>query len=350
MNILKKLRFNKLLIFLILPVLITLSSCGSEETPQEEEKNVPYVKVETIETQEFTESYNVVGIVKPFEEATLSSEQGGLITSLSVDKGSRVGRGQVIARIKKDVEYASYEQAAAQYEFAKSEYERLQRLYEEGVSTEQAFTNAKYNLEIAERTMEVAETRLSASVVRSPISGVVDMKWMNKGEMSSPGAPIVRVVNVSKVKVSVGIPERYINDVTKGSTVKLTFDVFPGETFTGVVSYVSPTISTTNRTFEIEVVIDNPQGKLKPEMSVNVSVTRNRVSNAIVLDQGQIVDYGEEKYVFIEEGGLAKKRVITLGGTNGNYVHVTSGLSSGDKIIYEGYQSLADGDEIKVIQ
>lgn len=350
MDILKKLSFKHFSIVLLLPVLITLSSCGSEQTPEEEEKNVPFVKVRTLESEEFTETYSVVGVVKPYEEATLSSEQGGLITFLGVDKGSKVGRGQVIARLKKDVEYASYEQAAAQYEFAKSEYERLQRLYEEGVSTEQAFTNAKYNLEIAEKTMEVAERRLSSSVVRTPISGVVDMKWMNKGEMSSPGGPIVRIVNVAKVKVSVGIPERYINDVTKGTTVKLTFDVFPGETFSGVVDYVSPTISTTNRTFEIEIVIDNPQGKLKPEMSVNVSVTRNRVPNAVVLDQGQIVDYGEEKYVFVEEGGIAKKKVITLGGTNGNFVHVLSGLNPGDKLIYEGYQALADGDEIKVIQ
>lgn len=331
-------------------MLITLSSCGSEEAPEEEERSVPFVKVTTLESEEFTETYSVVGVVKPYEEATLSSEQGGLITYLGVDKGSRVGRGQVVARIKKDIEYASYEQSVAQYEFAQSEYERLQRLYESGVATEQQFTNAKYNLEIAEKTMDVAETRLSASVVRSPISGVVDAKMMNKGEMSSPGAPIVRVVNVTRVKVSVGIPERYVNDITKGTTVKLTFDVFPGETFSGVVDYVSPTISTTNRTFEIEVVIDNPQGKLKPEMSVNVTVTRNRVSNAIVLDQGQIVDYGEEKYVYVDENGIARKRVITLGGTNGNYVHVTSGLNSGDKLIYEGYQALADGDEIKVIQ
>lgn len=347
MNNLKKLKIFYLSIFL-LPMLITLSSCGSEETP-EEEKSVPFVKVRGLESEEFTETYSVVGVVKPYEEATLSSEQGGLITYLGVDKGSRVGRGQVVIRIKKDVEYASYEQSIAQYEFAQSEYERLQRLYESGVATEQQFTNAKYNLEIAEKTMDVAETRLSASVVRSPISGVVDAKMMNKGEMSSPGAPIVRVVNVTRVKVSVGIPERYVNDITKGTTVKLTFDVFPGESFSGIVDYVSPTISTTNRTFEIEVVIDNPQGKLKPEMSVNVSVTRNRVSNAIILDQGQIVDYGEEKYVYIEENGIARKRVITLGGTNGNYVHVTSGLNPGDKLIYEGYQALADGDEIKVI-
>ncbi len=224
------------------------------------------------------------------------------------------------------------------------------RLYESGVATEHQFTNAKYNLEIAEKTMDVAETRLSASVVRSPISGVVDAKMMNKGEMSSPGAPIVRVVNVARVKVAVGIPERYVNDITKGTTVKLEFDVFPDETFSGIVDYVSPTISSTNRTFEIEVVINNPDGKLKPEMSVNVTVTKNRVANAIVLDQGQIVDFGDEKYVFVDEGGIAKKRTLTLGGINGNYVHILSGLNPGDVLIYEGYQTLSEGDEIKVIQ
>ena len=104
MNILKKLNLKFFSIFLVLPVLITLSSCGSEEAPEEEEKNVPFVKTRTLESEEFIETYSIVGVVKPFEEATLSSEQGGLITYLGVDKGSKVGRGQVILRLKKDVE------------------------------------------------------------------------------------------------------------------------------------------------------------------------------------------------------------------------------------------------------
>ena len=349
MNITSKFKFLMLSKFLVLPLVVILSACGGDKTEENQEKNVPFVKDTTIESRDFTVSYSIVGVLLPYESASLSPEQGGKIVYLSVDKGDRVRKGQVIARINQQLDYASYQQAVANYNLALSEYERTERLFNNGVATEQQFTNAKLNLDIAETTVELARSKLPLTVVRSPINGIVNAKNMSLGELSAPGTPIVEIVDVSRVKVSVGIPERYMTDISRGSTVQITFDVFPGETYKGTVSFVSPTINENNRTFEVEVVLDNPNQKFKPEMSVNVEVTTQRIPNAIVLDQGQIVDYGDEKYVFVNENGIAKKRTITLGGRNGNNVQVLSGLNAGDKLIFEGYQSLADGDEIKVI-
>ena len=336
------------IIFIVLASVIFVS-CGSNEENSENQKKLPIVRTQPIEVQSFTEAYNIIGVVKPYDEATLSSEEGGLITYLRVDKGDRVRRGQVIARLKKDVDYASYQQSLAQYELARINFERMESLYLDDVTTEAEYTNAKLNLEIAEKTVDVFERRLSKGYVRSPISGVVDAKYMFKGEVSSPGAPIIKIVDVSRVKISAGIPERYINDVTKGSKVTITFDILPGEEYEGTINYVSPTLSPINRTFEIEIVLNNPDRKLKPEMSANVKVTRFKVDNAVVLPQDLVVDFGEEKYVFVLENDIAKKRIITIGGRNGNNILIESGLNLGDKLIYEGYQSLVDGDKVKVI-
>ena len=336
------------IIFVVLASVLFIS-CGSNEENIEKKEKLPTVRTQIIEVQSFTEAYNIIGVVKPYDEATLSSEEGGLITYLRVDKGDLVRRGQVIARLKKDVDYASYQQSLAQYELARINFERMESLYLDDVTTEAEYTNAKLNLEIAEKTVDVYERRLSKGYVRSPINGVVDAKYMFKGEVSSPGAPIVKIVNVSKVKISAGIPERYINDVSKGSKVKITFDILPGEEYEGTVNYVSPTLSPINRTFEIEVVINNSDRKLKPEMSANVQVTRFNVDNAVVLSQDLVVDFGEEKYVFVLENDVAKKRIVTIGGRNGNDILIESGLNLGDKLIYEGYQSLVDGDKVKVI-
>ena len=336
------------IIFVIL-VSVLFISCNKEENIEKQEK-LPIVKVKSVEVQSFTETYNIIGVVKPYDEATLSSEEGGLITYLRVDKGDRVRRGQTIARLKKDVDYASYQQALAQYELARINFERMEGLYLDDVTTEAEYTNAKLNLEIAERTVDIYERRLSKGYVRSPISGVVDEKYMFRGEVSAPGAPIVKIVDVSRVKVSAGIPERYINDVTKGSKVKITFDILPGEKYEGTINYVSPTLSPINRTFEIEVVLNNSERKLKPEMSANVQVTRFSIDNAVVLSQDLIIDLGDEKFVFVLENDIAKKKVVTLNGRNGNDLLIESGLNPGDNFIYEGFQSLVDGDKVKVIK
>jgi membrane fusion protein (multidrug efflux system) len=172
---------------------------------------------------------------------------------------------------------------------------------------------------------------------------------MQKGEMTGPGSPIISVVDISSVKITAGIPERYMGKVSKGDRVKITFDVFPDEEFDGIINFVSPVLNAQNRTFEIEVKMNNKSGKLKPEMSANVYITVRNIDNAIVLEQDLIVDNGEEKFVFILEGDLAKKRIVKLDGRSDNKVNVEEGLNDGDNLIYIGFQSLTDGDKVKVL-
>lgn len=341
---------NFLYLFILLSGALTIYSCGGDgETKTEPEKKIQAVKVQEIISTTFKETFTIVGIVKPFQSAKVSSEEGGLITYQPFDKGSRVSRGQVVVRLRKDQDAAAYDQAQTQYELAKTNFERMEKLYNESVATEQDYTNAKFQLELSERSLDVLETRLSKSYVTSPISGVVDQKYMSKGEVCGPGTPILNVVDVSRVKISGGMPESFVGDVAKGTEVKITFSVYPGEEFFGKVNYVAPTISQTNRTFEIETILNNNQGKFKPEMSANIEIEKASIEDAIVLPQDLVVDFGTEKFVFVLENGVAKKRVVTLGGRNGNDVHITSGLSSGDKLILEGFQSVSDGDTVQII-
>ncbi|MBN1634693.1 MAG: efflux RND transporter periplasmic adaptor subunit [Ignavibacteria bacterium] len=334
---------------LVLILTVILSSCGSDNKETVEEKQIPIVKVKEITGETFTELYRILGVVKPYASAKLSSEEGGIITYLRKDKGDRVSRGEVVVRLLKDSDYAMYEQALAQYNLAKENYERLQRLYIEGAATEQQFVNAKLQLEVAEKSVDVYEVRLRKSTVVSPINGIIDVKYMNRGEMSSPGAPIVSIVDVSRVKVSAGIPERYVNDLSLGQSIDIIFSNSPDEKRKGIIRYISPTINAVTRTFEIEVVMGNPQGKLKPEMAAYLEITKLAVEDAVVLQQDEIVDNVEEQFVFILEGDVARKKIIHLGGRNGNDVIITDGLNIGDKFIYEGFQKLVDGDKVQVV-
>jgi RND family efflux transporter MFP subunit len=338
-----------LLVLFVLVTAISLTSCGKKKEEVKKEKKLHLVKVTEIQGTSFTEKFKVSGVLKPYESAKLSSEEGGIIISLSKDKGSRVGRGEVIARLLKDGDYAVYEQSLAQYNLAKENYDRTERLYIDGVATEQQFTASKLQLDIAEKSVKIYETRLRKAVVTSPISGIVDAKFMNRGEMSSPGAPILSIINVSKVKVSVGIPERYVNEIVKGQRVKVNVDVFPDDEFYGTISYIAPALNPSTRTFEIEVVVSNPNGKLKPEMAASMEFTKKELNDVVVLSQDMIIDNVEEQFVFVLEGDIARKRIIKLGGRRDNNVLIDDGLMTGEKFISEGFQFLADGDKVQVV-
>ena len=232
----------KRLIILIVTVVFSISiiSCGKKsDTKTNNQKKLPLIQYKEVVPEPFNENYKIIGIVKPYASAKLSSEEGGLITSLSKDKGDRVGKGEVVVRLKKDVDQATYQQSLAQYNMAKDNYERADRLFKENVIPERDYTNAKLSLDIAERSLDLFRVRLSKGFIISPISGVVDAKMMNLGEMTGPGVPILSIIDVSRVKISIGIPERYLSTVKKGKTVNITFEVFPGEEFTGVIDYIS---------------------------------------------------------------------------------------------------------------
>jgi membrane fusion protein, multidrug efflux system len=341
---------NKIIFFVFtLITSVILYSCGNsggETTEQKNEQKLPLVKVTEVQTGTFSDNFKVLGVIKPLSSAKVSSEEGGLIVALNKDKGSYVSRGEVIARIKKDVEIAAYEQTEAQIELARINYEKQKALFEDNATTEIQYLTAKWQYEAALKGQDVLKQRLKTGIIRSPINGVVDEKYMNRGEMSAPGSPIVNIIEISSVKVSAGIPEMYLTKIKKGQVVRITIDVLPGVDFEGKISYVAPALQGTSRTFEIEVIIPNKDRVLKPGMNANVLVSEYSQTNAVVIQQDLVIDYGDEQYVFVLDGDIAKKRVLKLGGRN----EIESGLNPGDKLITEGFQSVKDGDKVQVGQ
>lgn len=342
---------------IIIPVSLLLmsfmfSSCGKGdgEPKQQTEQKLPIVKVMSMQASTFKDNFKVIGTIKPFAEAKVSSEEGGLLVSLNKDKGSPVGKGEVIARLKKDVEYATYDQVEAQVNLAKINYEKQKQLWEENATTELQYLTAEWQYKSAERQLEVLKMHLKTAYIRSPIGGVVSEKFTNKGEMTAPGSPIVQIIDISSVKISAGVPELYLPKIKKGQSVNVTVDVLPGVDFEGKINYIAPALTGTSRTIEIEIVINNKSRVLKPGMSANIEISEYSQENAIVLDQNLIIDYGEEQYVFVLDGDIAKKRVIKLDGREGNQVNVVSGLSAGEMLIYDGFNALKDGDKVQVVQ
>lgn len=347
-------KYNKTFSIALLTIIaLFYSGCGDsggETKDQQQEKKLPLVKTRVIESSAFSDNFKVVGVIKPFTTAKVSSEEGGLILAITKDKGSYVRKGEIVARIKKDVERASYEQAEAQVELARMSYEKQKSLYEDNATTEIQYLTAKWQYEAAVRGLDILKQRLKTGWVHSPINGVVDDKYMNKGEMSAPGVPLLNIIDISSVKISAGVPEMYITKVKNGQSVNVTIDVLPGVEFEGKINYIAPALSGASRTFEVEIIINNRDKILKPGMNANVQISEYTKPEAVVINQDLIVDYGDEQYLFVLDGDVAKKRVIKLGGRNDNMVLIESGLNPGDKIIYEGFQSLKDGDKVQVVQ
>jgi RND family efflux transporter MFP subunit len=346
-------KIYKLIVVLIAALSVFFYSCskkGDGETKKNEEKKLTLVKFKQVVPSGFNDKFKISGTVKPYASAKVSSEVAGLIVSIPKDKGSYVSAGETVVHLKTDMDMATFNQSLAQIELLRVNFEKQKELYEDNATTELQYLNAKWQLEAAERGLDVLRTKMRTLSVRSPINGVIDDKFMNKGEMAAQGTPILSIIDVSRVKISAGVPESYVSKIKKGQHVIVTIDVIPGAEFDGEISYIAPALDQGSRTFEIELTISNRDRVLKPGMNANIEISQSEYSDAIVVPQDLIIDYGEEKFVYILDGDIAKKRDVTIGGREGNNVLIKSGLNAGDKLITEGFQSVKDNEKVQVAQ
>jgi membrane fusion protein, multidrug efflux system len=312
------------------------------------------VEVETLRPAAFTDFVRIVGSVAANRDVAVAAEEGGVVRQLFVEKGAFVQVGQPIAKLDDAVLRAQADQAVANARLAAETWPRRQRIWEvEQIGSEMAYLQAKYNAQTAEAGARVMQARLAKTVVRAPIAGVLDERMVEVGSMVAPGAPVARIVDATRVKVSGGVPERYATDIVRGAEMRVGFDGMVGAEQTGRVEYVAATLNEQNRTFAIEVVVPNPNGHIRPGMVANLQVARRAVGEAIMVPQNAVLrrENGYVVYLVVERDGVptAELRDVVPGASESGRVVVEQGLNAGDRVIVVGQQQVSNGDRLRIV-
>jgi membrane fusion protein, multidrug efflux system len=335
-----------------------LAGCEGGEAREVSEEGAAVGRVVSVEVlqlqpESFADFVHVVGTVEANRDVTISAEEGGTIRQLLVEKGSLVQVGQPIARIDDRVLRPQAEQAAAEAALARETWERQRRLWEEDrVGSEIAYLQARYRAETADAGARALRERLERTIVRAPIPGVLDNRFVEVGTLVSPGTPVARIIDSRTVKISGGVPERFAGQIPPGTQVEILLDGV-ATPFTGRVDFVGASVDQGSRTFPVEVVVPNAGGGLKPGMIANIRLTRQTLNEALVVPQEAVirVEDGYIVYVVRTEGeeSYAEARPVTLGATQGNRVVVDSGLNASDRVVVVGNTRLAPGDRLQIV-
>lgn len=313
------------------------------------------VGVTPVARSAFVDYVRIVGEVAAMQDVTLSAEESGTIARFLVEKGARVAAGDVLARIDDAVLQAQVDEARALAEIAREEYERRRRLWEEDrVGSELAYLQTKSGAEAADARYRTLQARLARTALRAPVTGIFDEKYVEEGELVTPGTRVARVVATAQVKITGGVPERYALDVRRGDSATVTLDVLPGRSFVGRIRFVGASVDPDNRTVPVELVLDNPGGVLKPQMVANVQVARARLQDVHVVPQElvQRTEQGYQVFVLGDRDGrpVAVARPVELGPSHENRVVIRSGLDDGDALITTGYRMVDDGSLVRVVE
>ncbi|MEE4177521.1 MAG: efflux RND transporter periplasmic adaptor subunit [Bacteroides sp.] len=346
----------KLSLIALLPG-IMLGSCTSKKqdaAAQEDDSatRVEAVRVQELAYREISRTATYTAHLQAFKEVHLASASPGRIERITVEAGQRFSQGQVLVEMDK----TQLKQAEIQLASLEVEFQRLDTLRKAGSISQQQFDQVKTQYDMAKSNVEflMENTRLVA-----PFSGAVSGKYYENGEMFS-GAPntqagkaaILSLVQTSRLKAIVNVAERYYPQIKRGLEVKITTDVFPGEVFLGTVSMIYPTIDPATRSFKVELTVPNAQEKLRPGMFARATLELDQVKVFLVPALAILKLQGSnERYIFLEESGKAKRVAVELGDRFDDMVElITDEIKPGDRVIVAGQARLVDGAAVSVEQ
>lgn len=313
------------------------------------------VETMTLVPSRFEDYIRLVGAARAEHDAVVSTEEGGRVERFFADKGSWVGKGEPIAALDARLLAASVAEAEADSALAAEQHARQERLWkEEKIGTEVQYLQALHHFEQSAARLRGLRTRLAHTVIRAPFAGTFDANFIEVGEMAQPGSQVARLVDSRRLKVECGVPERFAADVGVGKRAFVAFDVLPGRVFEGRVRFVGRRVDPQNRTFAIEIAMDNLDETVKPEMIANLLVVRAVLDSAQVVPQQAIrrTDAGYAVYVVTGDPAdlRAEERRVTLGPTYANRTVVDSGLVTGDQVVVVGQMLLAPGSRVEVVR
>jgi membrane fusion protein (multidrug efflux system) len=336
-------------------VTVWSGGCGAPGPDEDPVGNGSYepppvnVSVMRLEPTELTETEVLTGKIAPWVEVEVSAELGGTVQEIGFEKGQRVKKGQVLARVGTDLLQVALREAEAMLEEAEANYNRAKELFARQAVPRQELVTHTSRYHAAQARLELAKLRVQRSVIGAPVSGIAISRHVDVGEVVPPGARITFIHQVSRLKVEVGIPESDIAYFRSGGEATLEVDGYPGKLFEGRIHFLGPVASGKTRTFQSEVAIDNPGNTLRPGMIARVSLVKRRLAEALVVPRDALLDRDQGSVAFVGVEDKAQERQVVLGPSEGNRVVIEEGLSFGESLIVAGHRNLVDGQPIRVV-
>jgi len=208
----------------------------------------------------------------------------------------------------------------------------------------------KYLYETAKTQLEQAELNLQYATITSPFSGVITSRLVDQGEMIRVGTVMFLLADMDKLLARIYVPEKELARISLGNRVRLESEMFPGETFSGLVEMISPVVDPTTGTVKVTVHVSEDRDKLKPGTFCSAYILTETHENSLAISRKALVPDVEDTEVYVvEDGRVARLRKITVGIEQGDTLEVLAGLEDGDQVVLVGKEALRDGSPVKLI-
>jgi cobalt-zinc-cadmium efflux system membrane fusion protein len=295
----------------------------------------------------------------PQKKAIVSYPFPARIAEIHIVLGDWVNAGKKLITLQSEevgTAKSDFYKAKADYDLAALNYERQKRLFDRGVGAQKDFFSSEAEYKVAEASLNAAEKKLhvlgfSEDQVKSiseihqvnpiislyaPISGKIIEHNAILGAMVDQETEILTILDPSVVCIHADIYERDIAKIRIGQEVEATVPAYPGETFSGKISFISDVLNEETRTITVRSEVENREFKLKPGMFADITILLNHRNETLVLPLDAVLDEGEDHIVFLKVEGKYIPRIIKTGIRNGGFVEVLEGVAEGAEVVTIG--------------
>lgn len=339
-------------------------SCSKSQggAPKARGDDAAPVTVAKVESVPLDRSISIIGTLFPKDEATIGAQVEGQVEKTRVDFGDRVTTGQELALIDTTAYEALARQSAANVAKAKASalnaeqsLKRVQDLLKDKISSASELDKAvadaeqaRAEVKAAEAADAIAQLNLERSHVRAPFDAAVAERIASAGDYLKIGAPLFRIVNDAVLKFIFQVPERSASFVTKKLPVQFSVDNYPGETFTGSVYLISPSVSTASRAFGVGALVTNTNFRLKANTFARGTLVLERAVPTPMIPLEAVVSFAGVTKVFVVEGDTVHTRSVKVGRIQDGRQEILEGLKAGESVVVSGQSKLSEGTAVVI--
>jgi membrane fusion protein (multidrug efflux system) len=342
--------------------LIWLSGCGGDDSEVAVEKFTP-VTIEPVIAVDINERIEVPGQLVAKNRAEIAAEVAGQITGITLDEGRAAKEGDEVLTIdparralERDRAGAGADQARAQMREQEREFARVTKLRGQKVASQTQLdaaeteqTLARSRLRAAEAELGVAERALRDATVRAPFAGMIAQRFVSRGEYVSPGQKLFELVSLDPIEIEFRLIEADSSRVAPEQKVALRVAPYPDVVFEGLVTVISPVIDEQSRTLRVKAQVDNSDGRLRPGLFARVDLGVAKRSGVTMIPQSAVLQRADGAVVFrATNDGRVERVLVETGLFREGMVEVTSGITTGDRIVVRGHFRLTDGQPVSL--
>ena len=310
-----------------------------------------------VKPENFDHHIEIQANIKTRKNVLLYPEYNGTLKKVYVEEGQKVKKGKLLAQIDDAGLKNQLEQLQIQARLSKTTYERTQRLWNQNIGSEMNLLQAKATYESQLKTVAQLKKQLQRTQILAPFSGTIDEIVANTGANLLPGqTPVMRIVNLKKMYTEASVPERYLEQVKKGTSTTVKIPMLDRE-YATTIRQTGNFINPNNRSFRVETLLPNPDEMIKPNLSCKLKINDYSNPEALMIPMRIVKENANgKKYIFkLKSDGKdqvyrTEQTFVRLGKNSMDKVEVLEGIQAGDLLVDEGATIVENNQRVKNIQ